>query len=225
MDKRQLEITIVCFLWGNWGGGRGVEYVNKLYFGVKRHLSISHRFVCLTDRIKGEGFAKGVELLCLDVPNWRWNLKKMFLYKPDNGLYGRVLAFDLDVVIIGNLDDIARYRGEFATCEAAYHRGRMGGSLLGFSSGFGLTRLWEPLISNPRRVENKTGGSERKYLGLQLKNKDVDFWQDLYPGQVLSYKVDCQKGVPENARVIRFHGRPRPHDVVDNHKWMRENWI
>ncbi len=173
-------------------------------------------------------FDKNIELLPLDVPDWQWNLKKMFLYKPNNGLWGRVLAFDLDVVITGSLDDIASYQGDFATCEAAYHSGRAGGSLLGFDLGSNKkmgslgSLLYEPLLTNSRGVENKTGGSERKWFNLQLKNK-MEYWQKLFPNQVASYKVDCKNGLPEDARVVRFHGKPRPHEV-NQRIWMKEYW-
>jgi len=229
MDKRALEITIACFLWNSWCDPFGVDYVDRLYRGVKRNLSMPFRFVCITDE-RPLAFDKGVKILHLDVPDWQWNLKKMFLYKPNNGLWGRVLAFDLDVVITGSLDDIARYQGDFATCEAAYHPGRAGGSLLGFDLGsnekigFLGGRLYEPLLADSRRVENKTGGSERKWLNYQLENK-MDFWQKLFPDQVVSYKVDCKYGLPEDARVVRFHGNPRPHSVNYKESWMQEHWI
>lgn len=230
MDKRSLEITIACFLWNNWCEPFGIHYVNRLYRGIKRNLSLPFRFVCITDRNFIIGFDEGVEILHLDVPDWRWNLKKMFLYKPNNGLWGRVLAFDLDVVITGSLDDIARYQRDFITCEAAYRPGRAGGSLLGFDLGsnkkigFLGGRLYEPLLTNPGRIENKTGGSERKWLNLQLKDK-MDFWQELLPNQIVSYKIDCKCGLPKDARVVRFHGNPRPHSVNYKEEWMQEHWI
>jgi hypothetical protein len=132
---------------------------------------------------------------------------------------------DLDVVIVGPLDDICSYEGEFATCEAAYRSGGIGGSIIGFAAGFGKQLLWDPLITNYRSICNTTRGSERKYYAARLGSGQckMDFWQDMYPGQVLSYKVDCKYGLPYGARVVRFHGRPRPHEVRD--EWVTNNWV
>lgn len=222
------DLCIVCTYWGNWCHPYGVHYVNRLYRGVQRHLTLPHRFVCFTDHIPGgdgPGLAAGIEVLPMDVPDWRWNLRKMIVYKPQNGLSGRVLLFDLDVVIVGSIDDIAQYAGEFATCEAAYRPGGVGGSIIGFAAGFGKRLLWDPLVINHAAIANATMGSERKYYTQRLCNGrcKMDFWQDMYPGQVLSYKVDCKNGIPEGARVVRFHGKPRPHEARD--RWLTQHWI
>jgi hypothetical protein len=201
----------------------GEEYVNRLYRGVRRNLSRPFRFICYTDRLDSSSWSEpDIEVFAMDVPDWRWNLRKMILYKPNNGLTGRVLAFDLDIVITGSLDDIAAYDGTFATCEAAYRPGRAGGSLIGFQSGWGYEELYRPLEVDYKGVERMTHGSERKYLNGKL-TKRMDFWQRLYKGQIVSYKVDCKKGLPDEARVVRFHGRPRPHQVED--EWVKRNWI
>ena len=207
---------------------KSLNYVNRLYRSVQRHLNIPHRFICFTDRA-GIGFAPGIEILPLgkDEVDLRWNLTKMVAYKPDNGLTGRVLLFDLDVVITGCLDELAGYNGEFITCEAAYHKNGIGGSLVGFEAGWGAKKLWAPLMTKRRSFyESMTDGSERQYFGMKLRaaGHKIDFWQTLYPGQVLSYKVHCQGTTcaPDNVRVVRFHGHPRPHEVKDN--WVIKHW-
>ena len=42
--------TILCM---KWGTKYGPEYVNRLHSMVRRHLTIPHRFVCLTDNRDG----------------------------------------------------------------------------------------------------------------------------------------------------------------------------
>jgi len=225
------DLTICCFSWGGWCQAKGEMYVNRLYRGVQRFLKKPFRFVCFTDdenmRVEEE-----VELLPMDVPFWRWNLRKQLLYKPDNGLTGRVVCLDLDVVITGSLSELVMYDGPFITCEAAYHKDRVGGSMIGFEAGTLVEELWSPLISNPTMYERETNGMERRYLEMRFDSLGFkpDFWQHKYPGQVLSYKLDCQEGLPDNARVVRFHGIPRPHDVekmIDTSQkdiWMKEFW-
>lgn len=39
------------------------------------------------------------------------------------------------------------------------------------------------------------------------------FWQDVAPGAIVSWKLDCRAGIPPDACVVAFHGRPRPWEV------------
>ena len=39
---------------------------------------------------------------------------------------------------------------------------------------------------------------------------------------VYSYKVHCENGLPKDARVVCFHGKPYIQDVKD--EWVKENW-
>ena len=48
--------TILCM---KWGTKYGPEYVNRLHSMVRRHLTIPHRFVCLTDN--RTGLNEGIE--------------------------------------------------------------------------------------------------------------------------------------------------------------------
>jgi hypothetical protein len=36
------------------------------------------------------------------------------------------------------------------------------------------------------------------------------YWQDMAPSAVVSFKKHCAGGVPAGARVVCFHGKPRP---------------
>lgn len=219
-------INIVCLLWNNWCGNLGTVYVNRLFWAVRRNLTLDYRFICFTDVKETMHFDSRIEIRPMDVPNWKWNLRKLILYKPGNGLSGRVIAFDIDMLITGSLDKLAGYQGDFITCRAAYSDA-MGGSLIGFEAGsdFVVKNLWEPMINNPNRYEQLTQGSERKYFRHVLAYDEVDFWQVKYPGQVLSYKADCERGRKypgRNCRVLRFHGKPRPHEA--NVEWVGKIW-
>lgn len=198
-------MTVACLLWGRWCHPYGEQYVRKLRDRVEKHLSVPHRFVCFSDRD-----IPGVETIPLD-PKWEWNLNKLALYRPDNGLEGRVLALDLDVIPIGSLDDFSDYDGEFAVCESFGHKGKCGGSIIGFEAG-SMEWLYQKVKANPKFWARVTeGGSERLLYRNQLTNPD--FWQRLLPGQVVSYKWHCTKEIPEDARIICCHGRPRPHEI------------
>lgn len=229
--RKKEDLSVVCFLWNNWCRNWGIRYVNRLYNMVQRHLTLPHRFICFTDSDNPKSFDEGIELMPMDVPEWKWNLRKMLLYKPDNGLTGRVLCLDLDIIILDNIDNIARYNTGFITCLAPYKKYKRrigGGSVTSFDVGYGEERLWKPLLNEIeyRVIEKTTRGSERIYYRRQLKGVDVRFWDDAFPGQVLSYKreVGDRGDPPQGARIIWFHGKPRPHERLEL-GWVKDNWI
>jgi hypothetical protein len=162
------------------------------------------------------------------LPDWvlefSWNLVKMWLYSPDFPLIGRVVCLDLDTVITGPLGDITQQTAPFITCRGAYCPEMPGGSVVGYEAHNPDLRrwLWNPLVDNPQRAANDTRGSERHWFRQRLPQEFLAFWQDLCPGQVVSYKMDCRQGLPPGTRIVRFHGKPRPHEV--SKQWLEKYW-
>jgi len=109
-----LSLTVVC-LWIKGKGERAytVEYVERLRNMVARHLSLSHRFVCMTDT--PDLLPDGVEGLAVKRPRtlMPWWLK-LKLFCGGMGWTGRLLYLDLDVLVVGSLDDIATFPAPFA---------------------------------------------------------------------------------------------------------------
>ena len=93
-------LTVACVL--RSGGAYGPEDVRKLGQGVLRHLKQPHSFVCLSDAPLGEGLDDLRIPLKHDWPGW---FSKLELFRP--GLFlGPVLYFDLDTVILRDLDEV-----------------------------------------------------------------------------------------------------------------------
>lgn len=199
-------LTVACAWWGWYPA----EYVTRLKLAVERNLSIPHKFVCMTDF---DAPCETVPLDC-DLPG---NMKLMALYRPNNGLEGRVLAMDLDSLIVGSLDDIASYDGDFCVVRD-FNQGTVDGFLRSFEAGK-HEYLWEEATDR--------FSMEIPYFQRHLK--EPDYWQDLYPGQVVSYKRHCkmrandgrEKNYPDNARIISFHGRPKMHEAGG---WAGQIW-
>lgn len=109
-----MTLTVVC-LWIKGKGKRayGPHYVANLRSMVARHLSLPHRFVCLTDNI--EGLPEGVEGIYVKKPRKQvpWWLK-LRLFSSKYGWSGRLLYLDLDTLVIGSLDEIATFPAPFA---------------------------------------------------------------------------------------------------------------
>lgn len=180
-------------------------YVQALQKQVEKWAPFAS-FECLSD-VK----VPGVEcrLLKRKWPGW-WS--KMELFDPE--LPGDFLFMDLDTVIVGPLDDIERTT-KLALLRDFYRDGRrlkegLGGGLIYFPADYAVRKpVWDfwtenPLLAMRLYPRGDQHLFERFYLNTAAR------WQDVVPRQVVSWKVNCQNGVPSDARVICFHGQPRP---------------
>lgn len=208
-------VTFVTVNWDNYCG-RGVEYTNILFDMVRRNLSegTEGKFVVFTDN--ATGYDEGIEarLLPEGLNGW-WN--KLYLFK--EGLFPtgeRIVYLDLDTVIIGALDDIIKYDGEFAILRDFYRPGGYQSSVMAWQSGFGKS-IWKNYVEE--NYPDVVGGDQ---IWIENCVRNAGLWQELYPNDFVSYKVHCQQSFPRSAKVIVFHGNPRPHEVTDG--WMPRVW-
>ena len=196
------------------GGDYGPEHVERLARQAGRHHPEAP-FVCLSDME-----VPGIRCLPLlfDWPGW-W--AKMELFRPDL-LLGDMLYLDLDSSIVGPLDDMLGF-GRLAIMRDVYRPGGLQSSVM-YLPEAERAAVWRAWIAAPDRWmrEFRRGGDqaflERPWRGHARR------WQDDLPGQVVSYKVHVRKAhrrdrefgdgtVPEGARLVAFHGRPRPWEV------------
>ena len=220
------KLDVVTFLWGDWGQGNAETYVNNLKQAVKQNLNIPHRFICLSDRE-----IDGVETWPIYSPSNLGNLVKLAVYNDYYKFNSRVMLMDLDMIVTGSLDDIASYDGELAV-RAAF-RTREGAWIPdGDMAIMNLTpqrrrQIWKFISRSISKIEAKTNGAERKFYKAfyQQVFPEIDYIQELFPGQLLSYKQDSirTKGrLPKDARIVSFHGKPKPHQAGDN--WILKYW-
>ena len=216
-------ITIVCQHWGRWGGSHAPRYVERLRNGVRRHLRVPHRFVCMTDAgIDSQLSAVDIDTLPLASEHLPGNLRKLDLYRPGNNLAGRVLALDLDTLVAGRLDEIAAYDGRFCVLEDFYEPGRHGGAVVAFDAAD--RDLCAHLYPAAGAVTLRHRGSERRWYRERLT--ECDFWQTRYPGYIVSAKPEPERvlrgDIPAAARLVCFHGRPRMHEARAD--WIDQHW-
>lgn len=203
-------INIVCVHVGDYCG-RGAEYVERLFTGIWQNLKpeIECNSWCITDNPKMVADINAFIVPIKPDPaveGW-WN--KIALFRPGIFPKGeRVLYFDLDTVIKGGLSDIAAYTGKFAMLRDFYFKGNMNSGLMAWEAGT-MDHIWR-VWDRCGRPQTDPGGDQAWIEAIQ---PTADLWQDIIPNQIVSYKVDCQNGIPDNTRVVCFHGQPRPHEV------------
>ena len=194
--------TVLCVL--RSGGDFLPEHVEHLYQAVRHHAAGHVRFVVLSDVPL---YAKVEQHpLRTDWPRW-W--AKMELFDPVHQQFGDLLYLDLDTVIVGDLADVLKVRA--LTVLTDFQKPNRIGSGLMFIPAEERPMIWSAFTRDPARAMRTSPRGDQQFLeacGWQTAER----WQDLRPHQVISYKqhVQRRRRIPKDARVICFHGQPRP---------------
>lgn len=231
-------VVVICMKWGTL---YGPDYVNVLYNAVNANLDLPFRFVCLTD--DETGILPEVE--CFPIPDHGfspgeyafggWPKLSVFarsLY----GLEGRALFIDLDTVITGNITELFSVEGgvvvirEWPRFNDHLRRKRTRGmtSIFGFTLGE-EAHILEDYLSDPVGARNSV---RHEQAWVTQVAKDMRFWPD---GWVISFKRNLlaypilNRFVPPaepdaDAKILVFHGVPRPIDVVPDKGQRWGSW-
>jgi hypothetical protein len=141
-------------------------------------------------------------------PGW-WSKLELF----SDAIPGDLLYFDLDTVVLGSIEPLLKV-GKSTVLRDFYKPNLMGSGLM-YIAESDKPRIWEAFIADPdkaiRTCVTRAKWGDQGFLQDFLGNAQK--WQDILPGEIVSYKVDCRRRLPARARVICFHGKPRPWDL------------
>lgn len=137
-------------------------------------------------------------------PGW-WS--KMNMFDPtliDDDL----LYLDLDTVLLGDLE---QFNVGETTMLSDFYRPDLPASGFMHIAHKDKSKVWAEWMRMPdahmkRCVTREYWGDQGFLRGVLPAQR----WQDVLPGKVVSFKVHCQKKLPEGAAVVCFHGEPRP---------------
>lgn len=216
-------LTVACVL--KSGGRYDAEWVLRLQRGIARHLTLPHRFVCLSD----------VDVPCQrvplihDWPGW-WSKIELFRF----GVFtGPVLYFDLDTVVVGSLDSIAAHRHRFTMAHEFYRPSLLCSTAVAWHGDYSY--IYEAFAEAPSRhiVRYDEEMPRQGRIGDQAFIEDnliaagdrVETFRDLFGDRsIASYKVHhCENAPPADAAVVAFHGRPKPDEIKTS--WVAKAWI
>ena len=203
-------ISVFCVL--RSGGEYKPDHVLRLHRQVLNHLPDAD-FRCLSD-IE----IKGIRTLPLiyDWPGW-WS--KMELFRPE--ISGDILFMDLDTSIVGSLADIASIN-QLALMRDIYRPEGLQSSIM-YIPEAAREEIWAEWIERPQHwMEIYQKGGDQAFLERYWLDR-ASRWQDLLLGQIISWKSHVRPAVygdesgngsiPADARVVIFHGKPRPWDI------------
>jgi len=211
------KLNVVCVYWGN---KYPEHYVDRLYACVERALprDLNYQFYCLTDnQVPG--------VLTIKPPHdWHTWWNKMNLFDASVMPEGPTLYLDLDVVITGSLEPLIRAKAEqplimvenFSPNKA--HCAHNSSVMLFDVADQRIQDMHTAFEAEAARVMGALHGDQCAIWRI-LRDNIANF---AHP-HVVSYKYHCRgRGLPDDARVVIFHGKPDPHEVPD--AWVRENW-
>lgn len=239
-----MTLTVVCFWWVDpavTGQSRyryTAEDVAYLAKGVKKHLSVPHEFVCVTDMPDALKDIEGVNTLDIDwtkhVPGTRF--VKLMLYRPNGALAGkRVLYLDLDAVPVRSLDplvdrgeDLVLFRNpNFGTPRRAFYNT----SIILHTCGT-RPELWTDFdrLTTPEMLARHWGGTDQAWIS-HCASREEAHWTDkdgVYgAGRLFNGKMGegVTSELPDNARIVFFPGdrHLREEKVQKQHPWIVEH--
>ncbi|MEM9122410.1 MAG: hypothetical protein AAGB03_03730 [Pseudomonadota bacterium] len=212
-----------------WGSAYGPDDVNVLYSMVRRHLAFVPRFVCFTDDASGLDPAIETQPIPeFDVPAftahkpWR---KLTTLMPGFGGLSGKTLFLDLDVVVTGDLDPLFEYSDKFAISENWSQPGTGVGNSSVYCYEIGQYAWVLDVYRRDYETLFAQYPNSQTFMSKTLGPENIEYWP---PDWVVSFKYTCMdRGpmrvltnavqvphLPEGARVVAFHGNPKPSDAL-----------
>lgn len=234
--------VIVCLKWGTRYPG---AYVNRLARAVAAHLAVPHRFVCLTDET--DDLAPGVEALPippfpLERAFWSHGIwPKLTLFTP--GLFPdgtKVLFLDLDLMVTGDLAPfldairpgalhiIREWNPALLKLLPVTLRPDRGGnsSVVGFVAGE-QQQILERFSANPDAAR-ATHRNDQAFITAHAVGRrywPTDWCASFKRHCVWYYPLNMVLSRPKHpgwARVIVFHGKPDPTDLIGDDP--RQRW-
>ena len=230
------KITILCVRFGN---KYGREYVERLRNMISRHITVPYELACLTDdQHPIDGVRKIYQPNSNYARGW-WH--KVHMFDPSLPLAGRILYFDLDVVIHQNIDKLTAYNKNHFVGIHDFNRkffpswNYLNSSVLAWNHG-SQSHIFDQFKKDPNQAQRLQGDQDWIWKLCQSK---IKFWPKEW---IMSYKWEIRsrdelmvsnakrqfKTVKDNVNihpdcsVAVFHGEPNPQDVQD--KFVVDNW-
>jgi hypothetical protein len=221
--------VVTSFLTGNWphlpGTGSkdlGSRYATVLAATLARFAPQAD-FVLWTDRTADE--LPGID--CRPIPALPGWFGSIYQFAPEAFPEGtRILSMDLDTAVIGDLTPflevpLDKLVGIGDTGNAV--RGQLCNGIMSWEAGPRYWPIWNNFkhnVGRPPPFDSPVGRitTDEAWLRWHVKSAWVS-WAKLLPRMSRSYKNEVLRGnktVDDGARIIYFHGNPRPHTVAES---------
>lgn len=202
----------VCVL--KTGGDYTKEHVYLLKKQVDKYLPIVDKFICYSNEE-----IEGIDTVPLiGGYKGRWVMQEVFREK------GKVMVTGLDTLFIKNcgwLYDLADNmdNNDFYGIRVFKHKNKFANGVMLWNGDWSHL-FWDYVNEQtPYHIKLEMNWTYEK---LKKCKANINFLDDIGFNGV-SYKHHCRgKGLPKDAEVVLFHGKPRPHECKE--KWVQERY-
>lgn len=232
-------INVICVKHGNRYSS---EYVNRLRNMVSRHLTLKHRFVCFTENT--DGMSTDIEIIDLpkksELSGWWF---KPYIFSSVHFSQGDInLYFDLDMVIVNNIDHFIRYEPSklvgLRDLARVFRRNwtKLGSAVMKWPAKT-YTNVWSDFKRDHVSIMKKFRG-DQDWIWHLCRDELYFFpeqWIQSYKWQIrdrnelektrkgLRFSKSRNPTIPPDTSVLAFHGTP---DVADvNDPVIVKNWV
>jgi len=201
--------NVVCI---KHGTKYDADYVNKLFLAVKRNSTVEFTFHCFTDN--NDGLDDRIAAHPLPYTNIEGWWQKLYLFSGEIPIEGRILFIDLDTLITRNIDHYIKHDSGFVVLRDLWaKRDNVGSAIMSFEVGK-HTQIWDNYIRNPALAQQQIAPHGDQKI-IQRHQTHRQYWQDLFPNEIVSFKSECRSGLPHPVRIVCFHGKPSIPEAIN----------
>lgn len=229
------RLTVLCVRYGN---RYGKEYVERLRNMVARHTTLDYEFACLTDDQHDIAGVRTIYQPAADYRKLWWH--KVHMFDPSLDISGRILYFDLDVVISSNIDKLVKsYSKEFVGIKDFNRKFHAGYKYLN-SSVMTWIHGQESYVYTEFCKSKSTAmrlHGDQDWIWKIARDRISFFpdpWIQSYKWEIRSrehlvsrdgrrgFKTQWDGAPAAECSVAVFHGEPKPQDLPD--RYVVDNW-
>lgn len=228
-------LTVLVFKWHDPAGRHNAlytydsGYVNRMANMLRRHLSRPYELVCVTDDTAGLDSSIRVIELPSEVAALPGEYRKLYVFHRSLAarIGARVLMLDLDLVIVGPIDELVARAEPFIawSCHENTKVGRFNTSVVLMDTG-AFHDAWD-------RFEGESSIEEIQRLGY-------DGWEQDWVSHVVGERgtrwarrgegidsfMEVRDGFRPTTRIVSFNGRRSPAmtQLQAQFPWITQHW-
>lgn len=179
-------------------------WVTRLYDGYARNLNRPFRFVLFTDRQRALPAHIEQDMMKSKTLDYGACIEPYRFGVP-------MILTGLDTVITGSIEHLA----EYCLTQKAIALPRDPNAPHQACNGVALIPAGHQYVYRNWHGENDMAW---------MRKQEHAFIDDLFPGQVVSYKCQVKKNGLGDARIVYFHGQEKANDLT-NVPWIKRHWL